>query len=180
LSQRTKLAFVGARGAGKSRISRKLAKATGKPLLSTDMLIVYEAGGRSITDLVSAEGWPAFREREYRLLEKITPMPSLILDCGGGILVETDGSKEFFSERKTALLKQSAFIIYVKRPEQWLLARAQDPTRPALTDESGYRKLLELRIPWYEKAADCILDMSDRSIEEGIEFLQNRYGELLS
>jgi len=173
------LAFIGARGAGKSKISRKLGKATGRTVLSTAMLISYEAGGRSIPDLAREEGWVNFRDREYKLLQKLSQMSGVIIDCGGGILVDTDGKQEFFSERKALLLKSCAHIILVDRPESWLLGRGQDPSRPALSDHLEYSTILERRLPWLQKAADFVLDMSQFTVESAVELLQQKYSTVL-
>ncbi|MBE7440621.1 MAG: shikimate kinase [Spirochaetales bacterium] len=173
------LAFIGARGAGKSKISRKLGKATGRTVLSTDMLISYEADGKSIPDLVSEEGWQKFREREYDLLCKLAQMSGVIFDCGGGILVDTDGTQEFYSERKAGILRGCAHIILIHRPQSWLLGRSQDPSRPALSDQTEYRTILERRLPWLQKTADFVLDMDQFTIETAVELLQQKYSTVL-
>jgi shikimate kinase len=164
-------AFIGPRGAGKSRLSRKFAKRLDRLLLSTDTLISYEAGGLPIRDIVAAEGWAGFREREYRLLEKVAGMPAVVIDCGGGILVDVDADgSEYFSERKAALLREKCTTIYLKRSVQWLLSRELDSShRPTLA--ADYEAVLRRRLPWYEKAADYVLDLSGRDVNEGIEEL---------
>ena len=160
-SQKSSLALIGARGAGKSKLSRKLGKATGRVVLAIDSLISYEAGGRSAAAIVEEEGWSGFRDREYEVLVRVCAMPDIIIDCGGGILVEAAQSPdqpESLSERKGQLLRKSATVIYVKRDLDWLLERAPlDHSRPDLGGE--YRALLERRLPWYEEAADFVLDM---------------------
>lgn len=45
-------ALIGPRGVGKSKISRKLSKITGMPIVSTDMIAVYEMGGVSIPEFI--------------------------------------------------------------------------------------------------------------------------------
>lgn len=173
-------AFIGPRGAGKSRLSRKFARKIDKLLLSTDVLVSYEAGGRSITDIVADEGWPSFREREFVLLNKICRMPGVVLDCGGGIIVDVqpDGKgrfEEVFSERKAALLKDHCTTIYIRRDPRWLLSRELESShRPALG--ADYEALLTRRLPWYERAADYILDLRDRDSVEGVDELRRHFG----
>lgn len=170
-------AFIGPRRAGKSRLSRKFARRLDRVLLSTDTLISYEAGGIPIRDIVAAEGWAGFREREYRLLEKVVAMPAVVIDCGGGILadVDSDGS-EYFSERKAALLRKNCITIYLRRNVQWLLSRELDSShRPKLA--ADYEAVLRRRLPWYEKAADYVLDLTKRDVSEGIEELLFHFGD---
>lgn len=172
------IAFIGGRGAGKSRLSRKFGKASGRPVLSTDMLISYEGGGLSIADIVKKSGWQGFRDLEFRVLEKVSAMSDCVLDCGGGILVEApdrpDGF-ETFSERKGALLRKRAHVVYVKRSMDWLLEKTtKDANRPELS--SAYENTITRRLPWFESAADFIIDLDSMSTEDAIELLLQRYG----
>lgn len=171
----TNIALIGARGAGKSKLSRKLGKRSGRVVLSTDSLVSYEAGGRTIERIVADEGWRGFRDREYDLLKKLSGMRNILIDCGGGILVEAapddaPAGTEIFSERKAALLKQSAHVIYIRRDMDWLIGRvSEDSNRPDLGGD--YQRLLERRLPWYESVADTILEMDGRDIEDGLDEL---------
>ncbi len=174
----TNIALIGARSAGKSKISRKLSRITGMLSLSTDSLISYEAGGVTIERIVADEGWKGFREREYKILKKLCDMDHLIIDCGGGILVEAPTAPEETespSDRKIGLLKARSHIVYIHRSIDFLMEKAEaknDPARPALTDH--YRALLEWRLPMYEEVADTILDMNRLSLEEALEELSQR------
>lgn len=176
------IALIGARSAGKSKVSRRVGKVSGRSVFSTDTLISYEAGGQSIARIVATEGWPGFREREFRILQKLCAMRDVVIDCGGGILVEAPDEnagqpEEFFSRRKAELLKGSSEVVYVKRPLSWLLDRARrDANRPDLIGD--YERVLERRLPWYEQTADFILDLGDGSATDGADRLVERYGRL--
>ena len=113
-------------------------------------------------------------------------MPGIILDCGGGILVEapepmglasggTASSEETFSDRKAGILRSSATIVYVKRDIDWLIGKVfdKDAARPDLGGD--YRRLLERRLPWYESVADHVLDMQDLEVEGAVQDLLDRY-----
>jgi shikimate kinase len=166
------LALIGARGAGKSKLSRKLSKALGRPSFSTDEIITYEAGGVTIENLVAKRGgWPAFRDREFVVLENICRMKKVIVDCGGGILVEAPISgKDFetFSERKKRCLEESCLTVYLRRPEEVLLAKMNpDCNRPDLGKD--YQELLQRRLPWYESCADLIIDLKDLNAKHALD-----------
>jgi len=169
-----KIALIGPRGAGKSKISRKLSKKTEKLFLSTDQLVCYEAGGRTVKEIVEQEGWESFRNREYELLKKLHKMDNIIIDCGGGILFDIDPitKEEIESQRKIQLLKNNTFVIYVLRDLEWLLNKdLKNSQRPDLNSQKNYVDILKKRLPIYEKHANYILDMRNKEIEEAIEEL---------
>ncbi len=173
-----RIAFIGPRGAGKSKISRKFSKATGKLLLSTDTLVCYEAGGRTIKEIIEEEGWTSFRKREIELLKKIQKMDNIILDCGGGILFEInpETNEEILSLEKVQLLKHNTFVIYIQRDMDWLLNNDiinDNFQRPGLSNHDNYIDILNRRIPIYKKYADYILDMRNKEIKEAIQELLN-------
>ncbi len=142
------------------------------------MLISYEAGGLSIADIVKKSGWQGFRDQEFRVLERVCAMDNCVLDCGGGILVEAPSNPdalETFSERKSALLRSRAHVVYIKRTMGWLLEKTtKDANRPELS--SAYEATIDRRLPWYEKAADFMIDLDSVSTEDAIELLLKRYG----
>jgi shikimate kinase len=166
------LALIGARGAGKSKLSRKLSKALARPSFSTDEMISYESGGYTIEHLVEQRGgWTGFRDREFFVLEKISRMNNIIVDCGGGILVEapkSSKSNETFSKRKADCLKKYCFTVYLRRPEDVLLQKLNpDPNRPNLTGD--YQDVLKRRYPWYESCADLVVDLDDGPAKNGLD-----------
>lgn len=166
------IALIAPRGAGKSKLSRKLSKKTGRLYLSTDQLVCYEAGGKTIKEIVETEGWLSFRNREYEILKKLTSMNHIIIDCGGGILFDIDPNtnEEIESERKIELLKKHTFIIYVYRDIEWLLNKvSNDAQRPDLNQQKEYIEILNKRLPFYKKYANYILDMRDKEIKDGVE-----------
>ncbi|TGK01907.1 shikimate kinase [Leptospira langatensis] len=174
------IALIGPRGVGKSKISRKLSKLTGKPVLSTDMIAVYLTGGLSIPDFVKSHSgnWKPFRDLEYEILEKIASAQNLILDCGGGILFDQDDSgKEIVSERKVRILRENSFVISLSRKSEYLIEKIQnDPTRPPLSSVLSYKTILESRLPQYRAHSDIQIALDDRSVEEVCEEILRRSG----
>ncbi|EMO52258.1 shikimate kinase [Leptospira noguchii] len=163
-------ALIGPRGVGKSKISRKLSKITGIPVVSTDMIAVYEIGGISIPDFIQKnEGdWRPFRDLEFEILTKLKTSQGIILDCGGGILFDLDTKgKEILSDRKTTLLKSIAVVFGLSRPTEILVEKIQsDPTRPPLSAIQSYRTILESRLPHYQSISDYYLEIDDLRVEE--------------
>lgn len=179
---RKNIALIGARSAGKSKLSRKLSRAVDAVALSTDTLISYEADGRTIASIVAEKGWKGFREMEYEILKKTVQMEGVIIDCGGGILVEAaedQSGKETLSQRKIDLLKNHCLVIYLQRPVEYLLdkVKKKDPNRPDLVGD--YRDLLKWRLPMYEKYADITVDMSKIDVEQAVVALEQRVKKAL-
>lgn len=171
------IALIGPRGAGKSKISRKLTKIIGNPVVSTDMIAVYESGGHSIEEQIrEANGdWKNFRDLEFRILEKISEAKNIILDCGGGIIFDVnDLGEEIVSERKVRLLKSFAKIIFVYQSKENLLQKVKnDSNRPTLSQINSYEEILNRRMPVYSKIADLQLNLDGKKPEEAAsEILQ--------
>lgn len=140
------------------------------PVVSTDMIAVYEIGGISIPDFIQKnEGdWRAFRDLEFRILEKLKTSNGIILDCGGGILFDLDTKgKEILSTRKIELLKSIAVVFGLSRSTETLVEKIQnDPTRPPLSTVTSYRNILETRLPHYKSVSDYYLEIDDLKVEE--------------
>ncbi|MEW7982563.1 MAG: shikimate kinase [gamma proteobacterium symbiont of Phacoides pectinatus] len=155
------IVLIGMRGAGKSSISRRLSLLTKRPVISTDLLIEYENDGLGIPGIVAEQGWPAFREQEFRVIEKVTRLDNLIIDCGGGVIVDLDqDGNEIFSERKVSLLRASGRVVWLKGDIARLAARVQgDPSRPALDAVRSDGEVMRRRLPFYEMAADLVIDI---------------------
>ncbi|XDD56197.1 shikimate kinase [Leptospira sp. WS4.C2] len=170
--------FIGARGAGKSKVSRSLSKKTEFPVVSTDSIAVYEAGGIPIPKFVEKSGWKAFRELEYSILQKLKAADGIILDCGGGILFDLDeNGNEVPSQRKLDLLRSMGRIVYLERGAEELIEKVKgDPTRPDLSKETSYRSILEKRLPVYQEAAHFKLNLSKLSKEEAAEHILDWLG----
>ncbi|TGM06601.1 shikimate kinase [Leptospira jelokensis] len=163
--------LIGARGAGKSKVSRSLSKQTEIPVVSTDSIAVYESGGLPIPEFVDKKGWKAFRELEYSILQKLENANGIILDCGGGILFDLDDSgNEVLSTRKLDLLRKIGRIVYLERGIDELVEKVKgDKTRPDLSKITSYRAILEKRLPIYQEAAHFKLNLSKLSKEEAAE-----------
>jgi shikimate kinase len=160
------IVLTGMRGVGKSNISRRLSLLTKWPVLSTDLLIEYENGGKSIQEIMAENGgdWRAFREMEFQVLQKISRFDQVIVDCGGGVIVDlADDGSEIYSERKVNLLKANGQIVWLKDDIEFLAAKVKgDQRRPTLDETKSAEELMRRRLPFYEQAADLVLDIEGR------------------
>ncbi len=148
------IVLIGYRGTGKSTVSRILAFKLKRRLVKTDQRIVEEAG-MSIPRLVAEKGWPAFRELEASVVERVAETArDSVIDCGGGVVLNAENIRRLKKEGRTVLLTADL---------QTILKRIKnDPNRPPLKDgltfEEEQKQILAERGPLYRGAADLTCD----------------------
>lgn len=148
--------LIGMRGVGKSNVARRLAVLSKRPVMSTDTLIEYEAGV-TVAEFVAAHDgdWRAFRDAEFEVLRRLAKMDGLIVDCGGGIIVDLEDGEERYSSRKVGLLKSGGPVIWLAGDIERLAAKTSvDPTRPSLHARLDAEQVMRRREPFYRRAAD--------------------------
>lgn len=160
------IVLIGMRGAGKSSISRRLAVLTKRDLLSTDRLISYDNGGRTIAAIVAGQGgdWRAFREMEFAVVRKVANMNGLIIDAGGGVVVDLDKQgNEIYSERKVAALKARGRLVWLTVNIRRVATKvSRDSRRPRLSGRLSEEEVMRQRIPFYKQAADLVATTEGR------------------
>jgi shikimate kinase len=70
-------------GSGKTALGERLAACLGRPFFDLDREMDRDLG-RSFHELVRAEGWLAFREREYLLCRRFAQLERVVVALGGG------------------------------------------------------------------------------------------------
>ncbi len=146
--------LIGYRGTGKSSISRLLSRRLQRKAISSDKMIVMQAG-KSIPEIVKEVGWPGFRQIESEVIKSISSSTQNgIIDCGGGVPLDDQNMIELKKTGKCILLTAEIETI-IKRIRQ-------DPNRPrlleGLTFEEEQKKILADREEKYQNAADLICD----------------------
>lgn len=148
--QHRAIALVGMRATGKTTLGKALAEHLGSTFVDTDQRFVAEHG--PIADYVAANGWPAFRSEEERLV-RASLEPGCVVATGGGA-IESDATR--------ALLAEQASVIWLRADAALLRQRlAGDDHRPSLTGAPVVDEVADVlakRDPLYRNAADHILD----------------------
>jgi shikimate kinase len=143
--------LVGFMGSGKSAVGRELARRLGTGFVDVDERI-ERASGKSIPDIFSAEGEPAFRAREKAAIREALSVPGRVVATGGGA---------FLDGENRALLSAYAPVVYLEARAETLLARlAGDSGRPLLRGEDRgrvVRDLLARREPGYRLADHTVV-----------------------
>jgi len=151
------IALVGPRGSGKTRISSHLGLLLKRPILSLDAMISYEEG-KTISDLIAERDgdWRYFRDIEYRVLAKAAAMEDVIIDCGGGIVVDLDEQgEEVFSDRKAVVLRERALVFFLNPPFKSVESLITGTgNRPSLSSKMSAEEIYERRLPMYRQIAN--------------------------
>ena len=159
--------LLGLSGSGKSTVGKILAQNLHLPWRDTDAEIIQEAG-MNIPQIFEAEGEEGFRDRESRILEKISAGPSSVVSCGAGIVLR---------EANRSLLASTGTRIYLQADPATLVRRlhaAHD--RPLLTGNSRENTLhlqLGQRAPFYEQS-EIQIDVSSTHPEQTAAAIRER------
>ncbi|MCQ2558760.1 MAG: shikimate kinase [Oscillospiraceae bacterium] len=137
------LVIIGMPGSGKTLIADLLGEKLGRPVVSSDDMIV-ERAGKSIPEIFAQEGEEAFRALETQVLADLGKQSGTIISTGGGVVTRPENYP---------LLHQNGIIIRLERSIDLL------PTdgRP-LSQANRLSDMLAIRDPMYRRFADITVD----------------------
>jgi shikimate kinase len=154
--------LVGLMGAGKTRVGRRLAERLGIPFLDTDIEIESETG-KTITELFTQIGEPAFREGERRTIARLMRNGISVIATGGGA---------FMDPQTRVSIRDQALSVWLRADLETLVARtARSQKRPLLQGVDRAVKLaelMELRYPVYAEA-HLIVDSVQGPVEQTVD-----------
>ena len=141
--QMANIVLIGMPGSGKTTIGKILAAATGKRFVDADSELENLAG-RSIPEIFSQDGEPAFRELETQVLVKLGQQSGLVLSTGGGCVTQ---------DRNYPLLHQNGTIFCLQRD----LHKLPTDGRP-LSQANKLEDMYRIRAPLYRAFADFTIE----------------------
>lgn len=155
-----RIALVGLRGAGKSTLGQRIAKASGVPFVELNDWIESESG-LAVADVIALYGPEGYRDLEKQALEKVTAAHErLILAVAGGI-VDAPGTFDLLLARFHTIWLQA-------RPEEHMeRVIAQGDERPMAGNPKALEELkaiLRRRELQYARA-HRVLDTSGKSLD---------------
>ena len=152
------LVLVGAPGAGKSTVGRRVAERLGVPFADTDHLI-EEAAGMPVSDIFVTAGEPEFRRLEEDAVAEALRTQRGVLALGGGAVL---------SERTRALLAAHRVVWLRVSMSEAATRVGMNTARPLLLGNvrTTLAGLLEARTPLYEEVSSAVVDTSDRKIRD--------------
>jgi len=156
--------LMGYRCTGKSSAGRKLAALLGRPFHDTDELIRRRTG-RTVEEIVAAEGWSVFREEERAVIGDLSGTDGSVIAPGGGALLD---------HRNVAKLKENGLFVWLIADAATIARRLEaDPgggaNRPSLSGKpvaDEVREILAEREPLYRQIADLVVDTASLTAEE--------------
>jgi len=160
------IALIGFMGTGKTEVAKRLAKKLGKKYVSTDELVVKKFG-KPIKRIFEEDGEISFREAEIEVCKKVSALDNVIIDCGGGVVLNKINIDR--------LKKNSLIILLTASPEtiaKRIAKKCKGKERPLLKGRNKLKKIKELlafRKPFYDRAAMYKIDTTNLSIEEVVD-----------
>jgi shikimate kinase len=127
--------------------------------------MVEEKYDMSISDMFEEFGEECFRSRETELLVELNAsLTGSLLSTGGGLPLRKENVE---------LLRQMGPVVYLRVSGKEVINRLSgDSSRPLLSGDNVSEKvnnLLSYRQPIYEAAADYIVDVDGKSVDDIVE-----------
>ena len=153
--------LVGAPGAGKSTVGRRLATALDVDFADADALIEAEMG-MSVSDIFVTLGEPAFRAKELEVIAKALRESNGVLALGGGAIVNPDTREALQGEQ----------VIWLQVDIASATSRVgMNTARPLLIGNVRGRmaELMAERAPLYEEVSTITVNTSGRKVREIVD-----------
>ncbi|MFC1510839.1 shikimate kinase [Candidatus Margulisiibacteriota bacterium] len=157
------IVFIGFMGSGKSAVGHRLAQELGLDYLDTDELIV-STEKMSINDVFAKKGEQYFRDLETRVVKTLQDYDNFVIATGGGMVLRQENVKMLKEIGPLVLLWAEPPVIFerVKNDKQRPLLKVADPL-------AEIKKILDVRRPIYEQAADFKVETGSLSVAEVTE-----------
>ena len=152
--------LIGLPGSGKTTMARYLSRRLKRSWRDSDAQ-VEKNHGLGIPEIFRLHGEEQFRRWETEALQALGKQENLVVSTGGGAV-----------ERNAELLRNSGYVIYLKRRVEDILPFVKGEGRPLLADsadrETKLRTLAARREPMYEQTAHAVIENTG-SIEKVLE-----------
>jgi shikimate kinase len=156
------IVILGFMATGKTSVAKELSNRLGMKYISTDELI-EEREKKTIPQVFKEYGESYFRKVETEIVRQISKMDNLVIDTGGGVVLNGENIKD---------LRKNGILFCLKAKPEVILKRTQkDSYRPLLrTDDklSRIKELLQKRQVYYNRIENSI-DTSNITIQEVAE-----------
>lgn len=150
------IVLIGFMASGKSLISNELSRIWGRKCVSTDQLIVKREG-LPIKAIFDQKGEEYFRNMERQIIQDVSALEEVIVDCGGGVVLNTEN---------IANLKKTGVLIYLKNTPERVVDRVKgSDKRPLLNVDNLLEKVTDMmnaRESYYQQA-DHVIDVHDKT-----------------
>ena len=152
--------LIGMPACGKSVTGVILAKSLKMNFIDADLLI-QERAGKSLQDIINADGIETFKSIEEEVLNAINVKNTVI--ATGGSAVYYDSAMRH--------LKENGVVVYIEASLATIKKRLKNIRTRGVAMEKGQTidSLYEMRVPLYEKYADCTVRSHRYRAENTVE-----------
>ena len=152
--------LIGMPACGKSVTGVILAKSLKMNFIDADLLI-QERAGKSLQDIINADGIETFKSIEEDVLNAINVKNTVI--ATGGSAVYYDSAMRH--------LKENGVVVYIEASLATIKKRLKNIRTRGVAMEKGQTidGLYEMRVPLYEKYADCTVRSHRYRAENTVE-----------
>lgn len=163
-----RVTLIGYRGVGKTSVATGLASRLGCRWCDCDVELERRLG-RSIADVITQDGEPAFRDAEQAILSELLRDGEVVLATGGGVILREANREQ--------LLASGTPVVWLQADAATIRRRlAADPMtarrRPGLTTANPFDEVadvLAVREPLYAKVANFTVDTASQPIDAVVE-----------
>lgn len=158
--------LIGMAGVGKSTIGRSLAKALGFDFIDLDDYIA-EKEGRTLQEIIDAEGEEAFLQIEKRRVHEID-LARRVVAPGGSIIYHSD-LMEYLKKRST--------LVYLEDSFENIAGKLTDASARGIVGlkNKSLRQIYDERRPLYLKYTDITLNCQGKSRGQIVREIVHRY-----
>jgi len=169
--RRQRIALIGLRGAGKSTLGARLAKAKGVPFIELDREVERESG-ITLSEVFDLYGQSAYRRYERRALDKVVERHNRAVIATGGSIVTEPATFD--------LLLSACFTVWLTAAPEEHMSRvvAQGDYRPMAGNVEAMddlRRILASRTALYAKA-DASVDTAGKTVDQCLRELKATVG----
>ncbi len=157
------IVLIGYRCTGKTSVGRRLSERLGIPFFDTDELVEQRAG-RSIREIVEAEGWDLFRRMEKDAIGRLSAHQGAVIALGGGAVADPENGETLRPDGVFVWLMADAETI-ARRMKGDVSTHQRRPSLSRHGLEAEIRELLEERTPMYRQFANVSVDTVGKGVE---------------
>ena len=157
--------LIGMPGSGKTTLGTELAEKIGYGYIDSDSVIVAREGKR-LNEIIKERGREAFLDIEAKVNSEITASRCVIA-TGGSVI---------YRQKAVEKLKETGVVVYLKVSCETIAKRLGDLDKRgvAIKDQFTLQDLYDERAPLYEKYADIIVELDNKTINQSVQTIVER------
>lgn len=155
--------LIGYRCTGKTTVAALLASELSWHWLDADVVLEQRAG-KSIRQIFTDDGEPAFRTMEAAILTELSQLPRQVIATGGGVILRPENR---------LILRRSGWVVWLTAEPATIWQRmnrdaSTTDRRPDLTvgGLAEIEELLGSRAPFYQECANYVINTEQRTPAE--------------